>query len=76
MERLGTNSIHFFQGELAHRQLKKFYQNTNKQNPLGQIAKQERRLTRARREIDPDRIYFQDAEPEENEPANLSKHYY
>lgn len=38
-----------FQGELAHRLLKRFYQSTNKQDPPKQLAKQERRRTRIRR---------------------------
>jgi hypothetical protein len=38
-----------FQGELAHRLLKRFYQSTNKQDPSKQLAKQERRRTRIRR---------------------------
>jgi hypothetical protein len=38
-----------FQGELAHRLLKMFYQSTNKHDPPKQLAKQERRRTRIRR---------------------------
>jgi hypothetical protein len=40
------------QGELAHRLIKKFYQSTNKKDPAGQLAKQERRHTRVRRQHD------------------------
>src|ERR1700736_447675 len=37
------------QGELAHRLVKRFYQRTNKNNAIRQIAKHERRHTRLRR---------------------------
>jgi hypothetical protein len=30
------------QGELSHQLIKKFYQSTNKKDPAGQLAKQER----------------------------------
>jgi hypothetical protein len=38
------------QGELAHRLIKTLYQSTNKQDVSKQIAKQERRRTRIRRQ--------------------------
>ncbi|KAH7902872.1 hypothetical protein BJ138DRAFT_1200325, partial [Hygrophoropsis aurantiaca] len=38
-------------GELAHRLIKKFYANTNKRNVSQQLAKQERRHTRMRRQM-------------------------
>lgn len=38
-----------FQGELAHRLVKRLYGRTNKNQAIRQIAKQERRMTRLRR---------------------------
>ncbi|KAF8835227.1 hypothetical protein BDN67DRAFT_1015721 [Paxillus ammoniavirescens] len=39
-------------GELAHQLIKTFYQSTNKQEPAKQLARQERRHTRVRRQLD------------------------
>ncbi|KIK81964.1 hypothetical protein PAXRUDRAFT_14969 [Paxillus rubicundulus Ve08.2h10] len=39
-------------GEAAHQLIKKFYQSTNKQEPAKQLARQERRHTRVRRQLD------------------------
>lgn len=68
--------MQLFKGELAHRQLKNFYQHTNKHDPMRQISKQERRLTRARRDIDANAVYFPEIEPEENETPRLSERYH
>lgn len=43
---------------------------------MSQITKQERRLTRARREIDPEGIYFRETEGEERDAPCLSERYY
>ena len=40
------------QGELSHQLIKKFYKSTNKKNPAWQLAKQERRHVRVRRQRD------------------------
>ena len=40
---------HVFQGEVAHRFIKRLYSRTNKNNAVKQIAKNERRSTRLRR---------------------------
>ncbi|KAF8890440.1 hypothetical protein BD779DRAFT_1438607 [Infundibulicybe gibba] len=47
---VGTSDSYSTQtGELAHRTVKRYYQRTNKNNAIRQIAKQERRATRLRR---------------------------
>ncbi|KIK14700.1 hypothetical protein PISMIDRAFT_17112 [Pisolithus microcarpus 441] len=60
-------------GELAHRQIKKFYQCTNKHNPMSQLAKQERRFTHVCRELD-DIVDSDSEEKEENIPLTSRYH--
>ena len=60
-----------FQGEAAHQHIKKFYQRTNKKNLAGQIAKQDRRHTRVRRQCD---AYYVDPNGSidpKNDPAEV-----
>ena len=56
--------------------LKKYYQNTNKQNPDGQLTKQDRRQTQAHCEIDLDAIYFKEVALEEEGTVQLEQYYW
>ena len=64
------------QGELSHQRVKKFYQCTNKQEPAGQIAKQERRYTRVRRQYSSYVDAEDDTDPQNNTtPVSLEPHH-
>jgi hypothetical protein len=49
-EYLAILTFCILQGELSHRLIKMLYENTNKQDVSKQLAKQERRRTRVRRQ--------------------------
>lgn len=48
----GMKELILFQGELAHRLIKKFYARTNKKDAVAGITRQERRLTHIRRQLE------------------------
>ncbi|KAI6122721.1 hypothetical protein EDD16DRAFT_1691796 [Pisolithus croceorrhizus] len=71
----GTTDSYLTQiGELAHQQLKKFYQSTNKHDPMSQLAKQERQFTHAHQELDAQMTVTEPEEREESVP--LTNHYH
>ncbi|KAI6113494.1 hypothetical protein EV401DRAFT_1890216 [Pisolithus croceorrhizus] len=77
----GATDSHMTQiGELAHQQLKRFYQSTNKHDPMSQLAKQERQSTCTCQDLDGQTIVAESKEKEEDAPLtncyNLSQAYY